>query len=561
MSARILSRTVYIWLLMSFAMEGSVHGDDKPILADPYRAGRTMTMSQHGIVASSHVLASMAGVDMLRGGGNAVDAAVAAAATLAVVEPHMTGLGGDMWMLYYEAKSGKVYGLNGSGRSPMGLTREYFDSKEEPKIDDSTWEAVTVPGAVDGWASALDRFGSKEFDEVLAPAIRYAEEGFPVAEIVGAVWKVMELNLRRDEWARKTYLVDDRAPEIGSIFKNPNLGQTLRLIAEGGRDAFYKGPIAKEIVRYAQESGGWLTTEDFANHSSTWVEPISTNYRGYDVYQCPPNGQGVAVLLMLNILENFDLKSMTLNSPDYLHLLLEAKKLAYADVYQFIGDPEKGDIPLDELLSKEYGKKQAKRIDTKKAAERVDPGLPEGGDTIYLTTIDREGNACSFINSLYAPFGSKIVGGSTGVKLQNRGDGFTLEKGHINEYAPGKRPFHTIIPGMVLKDGGLYLSYGLMGGDMQPQGHVQYLLGHFEHGLTIQEANDMPRWRHYSGREIRVEYGTPQGTFDALEALGHEVRWGNAAAFGGAQAVMVDPETGTYFGSSDSRKDGAAIGY
>lgn len=535
--------------------------EDRGIIADPYRPGRRVTMSRHGIVATSHILASQAGLDILRAGGNAADAAIAAGATLAVVEPMMTGLGGDVWVLYYEAKTGKVYALNGSGHSPVSLTREYFEQKKAKKIDGNSWEAVTVPGAVDAYFALNKKFGSKPMPEILAPSIRYAEEGFPVAEVVGAVWKSSEKSLLKDKACRETYLVGDKAPAISSVFKSPKLGKSLRLIAEGGRDAYYKGPIAQEIVRYAKETNGFFSMEDFASHHSNWVEPLTVNYRGYDVYQCPPNGQGMGVLMMLNILEGYDLSKMKYNSPEYLHLCIEAKKLAYADLYKFVGDPDKGSIPVKWLLSKEYAAERRKLIDPRHAAPTVDPGIPKGGDTIYLTTIDQEGNACSFINSMYAAFGSKIVGGETGILLQNRGDGFTLQKGHFNEYAPGKRPYHTIIPGMVLKDKKLYMSYGLMGGPMQPQGHVQFLLSHLDFGLTIQEAADVPRWRHMDGLKVLLEHGTPRATMDALRKMGHKIEPAGGGEFGGAQAILVDPKTGTYCGASDPRKDGAALGY
>lgn len=535
--------------------------EERGTRANPYRAGRTMTMSQHGIVASSHVLASQAGLDMLRSGGSAMDAAVATAATLGVVEPMMTGLGGDVFFLYYEAKTGRVYGLNGSGRSPEGLSRDHFRAKDTEEIDANSWEAVTVPGAVDAWAEALDRFGTKSMAEVLAPAIRYAEEGFPVTEIVGRVWKLAEKALLKDPWAKRTYLVDGRAPAPGSVFKSPTLAKSLRQIASGGRDAFYRGPIAKEIVRYAQESGGFMTMEDLEAHSSTWVEPIGVNYRGYDVYQIPPNGQGIGVLLGLNILEGFDIRSTKHNSPEYLHLLIEAKKVAYADLYTYVADPQKSKVPVEGLLSKEYAAQRRDLIDPARAAPSVEAGLPTGSDTVYLTAIDEEGNAASFINSIFHAFGSKIVGGGTGILLQNRGACFMLEPGHLNEYSPNKRPFHTIIPGMVLKGGELYLSYGLMGGPMQPQGHVQFLLGHLDFGLTIQEAIDVPRFNHTFGLEVLLEHGMPRETMDALREMGHEVVPRGGEFFGGAQAILVNPDTGTFFGASDPRKDGAALGY
>ncbi len=534
--------------------------EERGIRANPYRAGRTLTMSRHGIVASSHFLASQAGLDMLRSGGLAMDAAVATAAALTVVEPMMTGMGGDVFYLYYEAKTGKIYGLNGSGHSPRGLSREHFRLKEKEEIEWDSWEAVTVPGAVDAWAAGLDRFGSKSMAEVLASAIRYAEEGFPVTETVGRLWKAFESSSPKDPWAKRTYLVDGKAPALASVFKNPNLAKSFRQIASGGRDAFYRGPIAKEIVRYADESGGFLTMEDFEAHASAWVEPISVNYHNFDVYQIPPNGQGIAVLLMLNILEALDIASIKHNSPEYLHILIEAKKLAYADLHQYVADPDSGKLPTTGLLSKEYALERSKLIDPDKAASSVSFGLPEGCDTVYLTAIDHEGNAASFINSIYHSFGSGIVGGETGILLQNRGTGFTLEPGHVNEYAPNKRPFHTIIPGMVLKDDKLYLSYGLMGAPMQPQGHVQFLLNHIDFGMTIQEAIDTPRFRHISGLEVLLEHGTPRETMDALRKKGHIIVPRGSEFFGGSQAILVDPATGTFLGASDPRKDGAALG-
>ncbi len=530
-------------------------------IANPYRAGRAATLSRKGIVASSHVLASQAGLDLLRAGGSAIDAAVATAATLAVVEPMMTGLGGDVWVLYFEAQSGKIFALNGSGRSPVGLERRHFRDRGLERVPGKGWESVTVPGAVDAWATVVDRFGSKELGEILAPAIRYAEEGYAVTETVARMWKSMESGLKIDPWARKSYLVDDRAPRFAEVFKNPDLARSLRQIAEGGRDAFYRGPIAEEIVRYARESGGYLTMEDFAAHHSDWMEPLSVDYRGYRVYQCPPNSQGIAALLMLNLLEGFDLASMKLNSADYLHLLIEAKKLAYADTYALVADPDRSSIPIERMLSEQYAAERRALINPQRAAVTVTPGLMVGTDTVYLTAIDSRGNAVSFINSLYNGFGSGIVGGSTGIMLQDRGAGFTLEEGHPNEYAAGKRPFHTLLAGMVTHRGKLYMSYGLMGGAMQPQGHVQFLLAHLDFGLGLQEAVDMPRWRHYSGARVGVEHGTPRATMDGLRALGHDVVPSSGGSYGGAQAILVDPVTGTYVGASDPRKDGAALGY
>ncbi len=529
------------------------------VRANPWRAGRSLSMSRQGMVASSHVLASQAGLDALRAGGTAMDAAVAAAAVLNVVEPMSTGIGGDVFFLYWDARARTVYGLNGSGRSPRGLPREHFSGDVMPQ---SGWETVTVPGTVDAWVTGLARFGRLPLAKLLAPAIRYAEKGFPVAPIVAAQWAWSAEELRVDPWTARLYLRDGQAPAEASVFALPELGASLRAVAEGGRDAFYAGPIAREIVRYAQESGGFLSLEDFASHHSSWVEPIHLDYRGNEVYQIPPNGQGLGVLLMLSILEGYDLAAMGLNTPEYLHHLVEAKKLAYADLATYVADPEHAEIPLEFLLGDAYGASRRARIDASRAAS--DPGpieLPAGSDTVYLAVIDGEGNACSYINSIYAGFGSKITGGSTGVLLQNRGAGFSLVRGHRNEYAPGKRPYHTIIPGMVLRDGELYLTYGLMGGSMQPQGHVQFLLAHLEFGLDIQQANDLPRWFHHQGRMLLVEHGTPASARESLRARGHQVIPAEGGYFGGAQAVMVHPRTGVYLGSSDPRKDGAALGY
>lgn len=531
--------------------------EQKRVLSNPYRAGRSMVMGRHGMVASSHVLASQAGVDVLRGGGSAADAAVAAAAVLSVVEPMMTGPGGDAFVLYYEAKTGKIHGLNGSGRSPMGLTRGHFGTRT--RIEFQGWEAVTVPGAVSAWVALQERFGAVSLDKVLGPAIRYAEDGYAVTEVVSSIWGGI---LQGDRWAKETWTIEGKAPKPGQLFRNPKLAQSLRLIAEGGHDAFYRGPIAKEIVRWSEESGGFFTMGDFESHRAIWVEPISTNYRGYEVYQCPPNSQGIGALVMLNILEDFDLASMAYNSAEYVHLLVEAKKLAYADLGKYVGDPENKAVPVEGLLSKAYAAERRKLLDPSRAMAAPEAGVPAGSDTVYLTVVDAEGNAASLVNSQYMAWGAGIGAGSMGFTLQNRGAEFNLAAGHVNEYAPGKRPFHTLMAGIVLRDGRLYMSYGLMGGDMQAQGHVQLLLGHFDHGLTIQEAAEAPRWRH-TRDTVYVEYGMPLETVTGLRALGHEVVLGNAplGGYGGAQIVLVDPATGTLFGASDPRKDGAALGY
>ncbi len=531
-------------------------------------------MARRGMVATSHPQATLAGLDMLRAGGSAIDGALAAAAMLAVVEPMMTGIGGDAFLLYYRADPeggpGELLGLNGSGRSPQGLTREAIDDTRA--IEPDSWPAVTVPGAVDLWQTAHERFGRLRFADLLGPAIETAERGFPVSERVQGMWRVCVNRLRRDRAAATHYLVDGDAPDLGALFRSPALARSLRRIARDGRDAFYRGPIAEEIVRYSRGTGGFLTLEDFNRHTSTWVEPLSTRYRGRDVVQLPPNGQGLGVLLLLNLLENFDLGSMDLASTEHTHLLVEAKKLAYADLHAQVGDPDGPPLrtgngaPLRELLDKGYARERSRQIDPRRAASTATPGeLPTGAgrvgsETVYLAVVDGDGNAASFINSLFAPFGSAIAGGDTGILLHNRGAGFTLEAGHPNEYQPGKRPFHTIIPGMVLSAGRLELCYGVMGGPFQPQGHVQLLTNHYDHGLSLQAAIDRPRWRHTAGLELLCERGTELSTVAGLEELGHRVRFAGGAEFGGAQAIGVDRH-GTLLGASDPRKDGAALGY
>lgn len=532
-----------------------------------------MVMARRGMAATSHPQATLAGLDMLRAGGSAIDGAIAAAAMLAVVEPMMTGIGGDAFLLHYRADPdggpGELQGLNGSGRSPLGLTREFFDANA---IAPDSWSAVTVPGAVDLWQTAHQRFGRLRFADLLGPAIEVAEQGFPVSERVQGAWRDCVSRLRRDRAAAIHYLLDGEAPEPGALFRSPALARSLRRIARDGRDAFYRGPIAEEIVRYSRGAGGFLELEDFKLHTSTWVQPISTRYRGREVVQLPPNGQGLGVLLLLNLLENFDLASMDPGGAHHAHLLIEAKKLAYADLHARVGDPD-GEplrtgsaVPVRELLDKAYARERSRLIDPRRAASTVTPGellagaRQAGSDTVYLAVVDGDGNAASFINSLFAPFGAAIVGGDTGILLHNRGAGFTLEPGHPNEYQPGKRPFHTIIPGMVLVAGRLDLCYGVMGGPFQPQGQVQLLTSHYDHRLSLQAAIDRPRWRHTAGLEVLCERGMEPRTVAGLEERGHRVRAAGGAEFGGAQAIGVD-RRGTLLGASDPRKDGAALGY
>jgi gamma-glutamyltranspeptidase / glutathione hydrolase len=546
--------------------------------ANPWRAGRSHAMSRHGMVASSHSLATLAGVDCLRRGGTAMDAAIATAAVLGVVEPMMTGIGGDAFFLYYDASTRRVDGFNGSGRSPSRLPRSHFGSGAGGGIARDSWGAVTVPGAVSAWWEGWRRHGRLPFSDLLAPAIGYAEDGFPVTEIVHTVWRACEEGLRRDPEGRETYLARERAPALGATFRIPRLAESLRAVAAGGADAFYRGPIAMEIARYARATGGFLEVDDFARHQGAWVEPISTTYRGYEVLQIPPNGQGIGALLMLDLLSGYDLAALGHSTPECLHLMIEAKKVAFADLHRHVCDPEHHAVPVAELLSPDHAARRREAIDRLRAATPVEPAAIASsgtsadplrgkddaaiaGDTVYLTAIDGHGNAASFINSLYDAFGTRIVGGRTGILLHSRGAGFVLDRGHPNEYAPGKRPFHTIIPGMVRRDGRLHLSYGVMGGAFQPQGHVQLLTGLIDFGLTPQEAIDAPRWRHVDGLRVLLEHGTPRATCDALAGRGHQVEPASGFAFGGAQAILVDPATGTFVGASDPRKDGCALGY
>ncbi len=531
--------------------------------ACPWRAGRSMAMGRRGMVATSHTLATLAGLDMLRAGGSALDAAIAAAAALAVVEPMMTGPGGDVWMLYYEAKTGRVRALNGSGRSPRALTREQLRARGLHHIAPDSWESVTVPGAPGAWLEAHARFGRLPFAATLAPAIELAAGGFPVTEQGARMWRENERALRRDPWTARAWLTPEgRAPRAGEVFRAPALARTLRRLAEEGREGFYGGPIAREIVRHARETGGYLRLEDFREAAPEWVEPVSTRFGEYEVFQCPPNGQGLAVLLLLNLLENDTPPSPDPQDPAWIHLCVEAKKLAFADTERWVADPAFAEIPLAALLSKSRAAGRRALIRPDRAMRRASPGpLPAGEDTVYLCAADAEGNAVSFINSLYYAFGSKITGGSTGVLLQCRGAGFSLKRGHPNEYAPGKRPFHTIIPGMVLRAGALYMAYGVMGGSFQPQGHAQFLLNHLRFGMTPQEAMDCPRWRHDAPGRLWLEHGVPRATHEALRALGHNTAPAPGGQFGGAQAILQHPESGVWIGASDPRKDGAALGF
>ena len=541
---------------MTTTMFAFQHGD-RPA-ANP-GGTRSQVLATNGLVATSQPLASAAALRVLQDGGNAVDAAIAAAAVLNVVEPNSTGIGGDMFALVHMQQDRKPVGLNGGGWSGSKATEEFFRSRNIDFVPATGMHSVSVPGAVAGWFKLHQRYGKLPMSRILAPAIEYAEKGFPVSDIIAGQWQAAEQKLRQTPDAARDLLIDGRAPRQGEIFKMPELARSLRMIAEQGRDAFYKGEIARKIVAFSDKNDGMLTLPDFADFDAQWVEPESTKYRGYDVYEIGPQTQGITVLEMLNILEGYDLKSLGHNSAEYLHLLIEAKKLAFADRDSYIADPDKARVPVWRLISKEYAAERRKLIDRNNAMPNPKPGLPENGDTVYLTVVDKDRNAVSFINSLFEAFGSGLVGGDTGIVLQNRGALFRLQPKHPNVVAPRKRPFHTLIPGMVLKDGKPFFSFGVMGGDNQPQGHVQVLLNLLDFGMDVQQAGESPRFRH-SGNEVLLETAFDSTVRGSLTKKGHNVT-GAFDAWGGYQGILVDPRTGVLMGGSDPRKDGLAIGW
>jgi gamma-glutamyltranspeptidase/glutathione hydrolase len=557
-----------------------------PLPAQPDRVNgrafaiRSQVIAQHGMAATSHPLATQVALDVLKAGGSAVDAAIAANATLGLMEPTGNGIGGDLFAIVWSATDKKLYGLNASGRSPLGLSREQLMA-DLGKLGRTTIPPrgllpISVPGAVDGWFELHGKFGKLPMRDVLAPAIRYAKEGFPVTQYIAYGWGIGVRNAQADKFPGAflaTYAPNGRAPAEGEIFKNPDLANTLTALATGGRDAFYKGMIADQIDAFMRANGGYLRKLDFEKHTSTWVDPVSVNYRGYDVYELPPNGQGIAALQMLNILEGYDLKALGYNSPEALHLMVEAKKLAFEDRAKFYADPDFNKIPLQGLLSKAYAAERRKLINPDKAGRSYDAGNPavQEGDTIYLTTADAAGNMVSLIQSNYRGMGSGITVPGLGFTFQDRGEMFTLRAGHANDYAPGKRPFHTIIPAFIMRDGAPWLSFGLMGGAMQPQGHVQVVCNLIDWGMNFQEAGDAARWQHEGssdydnpkmtdGGYVEVESGVPYESVRGLLQRGHVVRIGNGG-FGGYQAIARDAKNGTYLGASESRKDGHAAGY
>ena len=534
-------------------------------------ATRSEVLASHGMAATSQPLATTVAIDILKQGGNAIDAAIAANAMLALTEPTGCGLGGDLFAIIWDAGTSKLYGLNASGRSPASLTLDYFRNNGYSRIPAYGPLPVSVPGCVDGWFEMNKKFGSLPMDKILAPAITYAREGFPVSELIAYYMEISSIRLQQYPGFKETFMPGGKTPGKGEIFRNTGLANTLEKIASGGRDEFYKGDIAKIIAAYMKEQGGFLSYDDLAAHKSEWVEPVSVNYRGYDIWELPPNGQGIATLQMMNILEGFDIKSMGSGSREYLHLFIEAKKLAFEDRAKYYADPDFSNIPVEQLISEEYAAERRKLINPERSARTYETGDLEPGNTIYLTVADREGNMVSLIQSNYRGMGSGMTPPGLGFILQDRGELFSLEKGHNNCYAPAKRPFHTIIPGFVTKNGKPLISFGVMGGDMQPQGHVQVLVNIIDFGMNLQEAGDAPRAHHIGSSEptgekmqdggiVCLESGFDYEVIRELVKMGHTIQY-DVGGYGGYQAIMYDDEQGVYYGASESRKDGMAAGY
>jgi gamma-glutamyltranspeptidase/glutathione hydrolase len=522
-------------------------------------------MARQGMVATSQPLAAEAGVSILKQGGNAIDAAIAAALTLGVVEPMSTSIGGDAFLLYYSAADAKIYGVNGSGRCARRLTLEALRQRGIDGIPQRGLASVTVPGAIDAFFEVHQRHGRLAFAELFAPAIFYASEGFPVSEIIASQWQAAVPLLSQYPSSARTYLLDGKAPQPGDVHRQPDLARTLQVLAAEGREAFYRGEIARRIVECSQAQGGFFELEDFATHTTEWVEPISTDYRGYTVLELPPNGQGITALIALNILEGFELAAMEYGSASYYHLLIEATKQAFADRNRYVADPACASVPVQGLLSRAYAAARRQEIARDRAGD-YGPGNPlPFGNTVYVTCVDRERNVVSLIHSLFMGFGSGVVAGDTGVCLQNRGASFVAEPDHPNALAPGKRPLHTIIPSMILRHGQPWLCYGVMGGDMQAQGHVQVVLNMVDFDMNVQEALEAPRYRILGGRRVALERAIPHTVRRELTAMGHELfPYGElppGTPYGGGQAILIDYARGVLQGGSDYRKDGCAIGY
>ncbi len=535
-------------------------------------ATRSEVIARNGMACTSQPLATQIALDVLKQGGTAIDAAIAANAALGLMEPTGCGIGGDLFAIVWSAEDKQLYGLNASGRSPMALNLGDFKNLGLDKIPSYGPLPVSVPGCVDGWFELHERFGELPMEELLAPAIRYAEEGFPISELIAYYMNIAVPRYIRRGYpnVEATYTLDGRVPQKGDLFKNPDLAQTYRRIARDGRDAFYRGDIARTIVDFIQAQGGKLTYEDLANLQSEWVAPVSTNYRGYDVWELPPNGQGIAALQMLNILAGFDFSQIPFGSAEHLHLFTETKKLVFEDRARYYADPDFAEVPVKTLISDDYADRRRREIDPNRAG-RYEAGEISAGETIYLTVADRDGNMISLIQSNYRGMGSGMVPDGLGFMLQNRGELFSLTEGQANTYAPGKRPFHTIIPAFVTKDGQPFLSFGVMGGDFQPQGHIQIIMNLIDFGMNLQEAGDAPRIDHsgsstptgYRAQDrgtIHLESGFDYETIRQLTGMGHQIGFARGI-YGGYQAILYDAARGVYFGASESRKDGQAAGF
>ena len=534
-------------------------------------ATRSEVIAQNGMAATSQPLATQVALDILKKGGNAIDAAIAANAVLGLVEPTGSGVGGDLFAIIWSADKQKLFGLNASGRSPRSLKLEYFKEHGYESIPAYGPLPVTVPGCVDGWFEMHDMFGSMPMEDILEPAIHYAREGFPVSEVIAYYLQRGTSTLKKYPNVADVYMPGGKAPAKGEIFKNPALANTLEKIATGGRNEFYRGSIAKVIADFMKEQGGFLTYDDLSRHHSEWVEPLHTSYRGYDVWELPPNGQGTAALQMLNILEGYNIKAMGFGSAEYMHYFIEAKKLAFEDRAKYYADPAFNDLPIEQLISKEYAAKRRKLISPTRAAQSYSPGEIEQGNTIYLTVADKFGNMVSLIQSNYQGLGSGMCPPGLGFILQDRGELFSLQEGHLNAFAPGKRPFHTIIPAFITKDGKPWISFGVMGGAMQPQGHVQIVVNLVDFGMNLQEAGDAPRMRHVGssqptdevmtdGGTVNLESGFRTEVIQKLLRMGHKIQW-DLGGYGGYQAIMWDDKNKVYYGASESRKDGQTAGY
>jgi gamma-glutamyltranspeptidase/glutathione hydrolase len=536
-------------------------------------ASRSEVIAPHGMAATSQPLATQVALDVLKAGGTAVDAAIAANAALGLMEPTGCGIGGDLFAIVWDSEKRELSGLNASGRAPAAMAIEYFRDNGLDAIPPLGPLPVSVPGTVDGWYELHERYGRLPMAEILAPAIRYAREGFPVSEVIAYYMARNRRHVEEYPGFAETYMPGGDTPKKGEVFRNPRLAKTYEMIAEGGRDVFYKGEIAKTIDAFMAEQGGLLRYEDLASHRSDWVTPVSTNYRGWDVYELPPSGQGIAALQILNILEPYDIASMGFGSAEYIHLFVEAKKLAYEDRARYYADTDFVDVPIETLISKAYADERRKLISMTEASRSLPAGDAklEAGDTIYLTVADRDGNMVSLIQSNYRGMGSGMIPGDLGFMLQDRAELFSLDPGHANALEPGKRPFHTIIPAFVMKDGEPLMSFGVMGGSMQPQGHVQIIVNMLDFGMNLQEAGDAARVRHggssqptgevmADGGTLFLERGFSEATRKALEDMGHKLA-DTDGSFGGYQAILRDAEQGVYYGASEVRKDGQAAGY